>query len=98
LGPIIRYDEEHNTELLRTLFVWVERDQRSKESAHVLGIHGHTLTYRLNRIQLLTGRRFDRLQDIIELWLGLRAYQIVGNGVGNLPTPPSPRRQVAKRR
>ena len=41
-------------------------------------IHKHTLAYRLKRVEQLTGRSLATTGDLAELWLALRALDVVG--------------------
>jgi DNA-binding PucR family transcriptional regulator len=49
------YDREHNTELYRTLFVYLKNNLRVVHAARELFIHRSTFLYRLERIQKITG-------------------------------------------
>ncbi|WP_310551281.1 PucR family transcriptional regulator [Paenibacillus glufosinatiresistens] len=55
LQPLLDHDEEHKSELLRTLAVYLSLDSHLKESAAYLHIHTNTLMYRLNRIAEIAG-------------------------------------------
>jgi hypothetical protein len=74
LGPVIRYDTEHGTQLLATLYGYVEADHNAAEAARRLYIHPNTLAYRMRTIRRLLGgdpcRGDLRLQ--VELALKLR--------------------------
>lgn len=78
LGPLIDYDElQPEGVMLKSLRVYFTNDRRLKASASELEIHKHTLSYRLRRVEEITGRDLSRLGDIAELWLALRAYDLV---------------------
>ncbi len=74
VGPIVRYDREHGTALLATLREHLRSGRRPVEAAMALHVHRNTLAYRLRRIEQLTGRSLDTIEDQVELWLGLRAH------------------------
>jgi purine catabolism regulator len=74
VGPIVRYDREHGTALLVTLREYLRSGRRPAEAAAALHVHRNTLAYRLRRIENLTGRSLDTVEDQVELWLGLRAH------------------------
>jgi DNA-binding PucR family transcriptional regulator len=73
LGVLLDYDRAHDGQLVPTLRTWLESGQRPSLVARRLGIHQHTLTYRLSRIQDLTGRDLRSPGTVAETWLALRA-------------------------
>src|SRR5690625_4356954 len=58
LGPILKYDQERGTELLKRLQVYLEHLGAKNETAEALHIVRQTLYHRLNRIELLLGEIF----------------------------------------
>lgn len=77
LGPILEYDAEHNSELFKSLVVYFRSQRKLRNAARELVIHEHTLAYRLKRIEAITGRDLNDLQDTSELWLALKALPVV---------------------
>jgi purine catabolism regulator len=77
LGPILDYDAAHNTELLRSLIAYFRNRRKLRVTATELFVHEHTLKYRLKRIEALTNRNLNDLQDTSELWLALKALPVV---------------------
>jgi purine catabolism regulator len=77
LGPLLRYDQTHQTELVRTLAVLLRNNRSPTRTAAELFIHRQTLTYRMRRIEKLTGRSLSSTKDVVELWLALRAVDVV---------------------
>jgi PucR family transcriptional regulator, purine catabolism regulatory protein len=63
-GPLV--------ESLRTL---LESGCRWSDAAASLGVHRHTLRYRMARLEEQTGRHPDRPEDRMELWLAVKAAQ-----------------------
>ena len=45
------------------------------EAAETLGVHRHTLRYRMDRLKERTGRHPDDPQQRMELWLAAKARQ-----------------------
>jgi purine catabolism regulator len=78
LAPVIEYDRKHNSDLLLTLRAFFQHDRSVKSAAAELYVHKHTLAYRLNRIEDITGRNLSSTADIAQLWLALQALEIVG--------------------
>ncbi|MEW2347208.1 helix-turn-helix domain-containing protein [Streptomyces sp. NPDC006684] len=82
LAPLLRYDAEHGGELLRTLRTYLAHDARPASAAEALTLHRNSLRHRLRRIEELTGRSLDRLDDRMELWLALHAREAGGEATG----------------
>ena len=78
LEPIERGEGEYGGELLRSLEAFIENNgQLGAGGAAALYCHRHTLRYRIRKIEELTGRDLSRATDRIELWLALRARELV---------------------
>ncbi|HLK42141.1 MAG TPA: helix-turn-helix domain-containing protein, partial [Thermoleophilia bacterium] len=73
LGVLLDYDHAHDGQLVPTLRTWFESGQRPSLVARRLRVHPHTLSYRLTRIQELTGRDLRNPDTAAEFWLALRA-------------------------
>jgi purine catabolism regulator len=76
LGPVLEYDEEHGSELVTTLETYLACDRSPKRAAEALFVHTQTVSYRIARIQELTGRSLRSTADISELWFALRALTL----------------------
>jgi len=76
LGPLLNYDREHRSELVKSLKVFLEENRSWLHAAKTLHIHKQTLVYRIRRVEELTGRRLDNTADVAELWLALRAHEL----------------------
>ncbi|GAA1953836.1 PucR family transcriptional regulator [Nocardioides panacihumi] len=77
LGVLIEYDREHDTELTTSLETYF-RERRSWQTAsQKLSIHRQTLIYRMRRVEELTGRQLDNLDDLTELHLALRTRRLL---------------------
>ena len=63
---------------LRSLEAYIEHNGNWERAARQLYCHRHTLRYRIRKIEDLTGRDLSRATDRIELWLALRARELVG--------------------
>jgi purine catabolism regulator len=77
LDPIERTEGEYGGELLRSLEAFIEHNGNWERAARELYCHRHTLRYRIRKIEELTGRDLSRATDRIELWLALRARELV---------------------
>jgi purine catabolism regulatory family protein/PucR-like helix-turn-helix protein len=77
LGPIEESDERYAGELLRSLEAYIDRNGHWERAASDCYCHRHTLRYRIKRIEELTGRDLTRANDRVELWLALRARELI---------------------
>ena len=77
LGPIEDSDERYAGELLRSLEAYIDRNGHWERAASDCYCHRHTLRYRIKRIEELTGRDLSRANDRVELWLALRARELI---------------------
>ena len=57
LGPLRAHDGRHGSALIESLQAYIEANGRWAEAAAALGVHRHTLRYRIRKIERLTGRR-----------------------------------------
>lgn len=73
LQPLMRHDAANGTELLRTLGAYFQNQGRLRATAAQLFVHEHTLSYRLKRIEQLTGRDLRSYRDAFELWLAVES-------------------------
>ena len=72
IGPLLAYDRRHGTELVRSLAVLLQCDQK-EEAARRLRIRRQTLYYRIDRIRALLGEDFLRPHRRPGLMLALLA-------------------------
>jgi sugar diacid utilization regulator len=79
VGVIQSYDARRRTDLLRTLEVWAAEGGRPTAAAEVLHVHPHTVTYRLGRVEELTGLSLSSPDHRLQILLGLRALRLLGS-------------------
>lgn len=73
LGALMAYDRENQTDLLYSLATFLRHNRSWKVAAEELSIHKQTLVYRMRRVEEITGKRLDRMDDTVELWYAVRA-------------------------
>ncbi|MBN8242436.1 PucR family transcriptional regulator [Nitratireductor aquimarinus] len=78
LGAVAAHDEQSNARLLHTLRVFLEHNRSWQAAANALNIHKTSLTYRIRRVEELTGRSLSSTADVAALWLALQAADILG--------------------
>lgn len=71
--PLVSYDQERGSGLVRTLSVYFETGANASEAADRLFLHRNSLLYRLERIQKLTGLDLRESESMLVLQLGLLA-------------------------
>jgi DNA-binding PucR family transcriptional regulator len=83
LDPLVRYDEQYQTELVTTLATYLGHDCNLAATASTLFTHRHTVRYRLDRIAELSGLDISKTDDREKLSLGLKAMRLLGKRVAN---------------
>ena len=77
IGPLIERDRERGSELVASVRAFVEAGAHWEEGAAAIGVHRHTLRYRINQAQELIDRDLGDPQDRMEVWLALRAADLL---------------------
>lgn len=72
LEPLVAHDEHGRGELLRSLRVWLEHHGQWDPAAAQLGVHRHTLRYRMRKVSELLGTPLDSADVRAQLWLALQ--------------------------
>ncbi len=73
-----------NTWLLESLAALLDSGCRWSEAADRLGVHRHTLRYRMEQLRKQTGRHPDDPEQRMELWLAVKAKQALGAREGDV--------------
>ncbi len=71
IGPLLRYDQEHKSQLCQTLSEFLCGDNQA-DTARVLSIHPSTLKYRLGRIREVLGQDYTAAEARFNIQLALR--------------------------
>lgn len=75
LGDLIKIDKIEKTDLLNTLFTFIEHDLNYQETAEALFIHLNTLRYRLKKIQDSLGITLRDPKNIYQFTLALNIHK-----------------------
>ncbi len=78
VAPLLAYDEQYETELVRTLETFLDEDGNVAQTAQRLYTHRHTVRYRLERVKELTGLDVGSTDGRERLGLGLKATRVLG--------------------
>jgi purine catabolism regulator len=76
IGPLVKYDADHNSNLVQTLSAYFNNHGNISQTSDMLFIHRNTLLYRLDRIKTLTGQDLDDADERLALQLSLKVCQI----------------------
>jgi sugar diacid utilization regulator len=77
LGALLDYDEQHNTELAKTLGRYLECGGSYDDTAEALTIHRSTLRYRLQRIREIAGVDLGDVEQRLNLHVAARAWALL---------------------
>ena len=89
VAPVVEYDEQYETELVRTLETFLESDGNVARTAERLITHRHTVRYRLDRVRDLSGLDVGSTDGRERLSLGLKSMRVLG-----IASPGGPAREV----
>ena len=78
VARLAAYDEQYETELVRTLETFLDADGNVAKTAEKLFTHRHTIRYRLERVKELTGLDVGSTDGRERLSLGLKAMRVLG--------------------
>ena len=78
VAPLVTYDEQYETELVRTLETFLDADGNVARAAEKLFTHRHTIRYRLDRVRELSGLDVSSTDGRERLSLGLKAMRVLG--------------------
>ncbi len=76
--PLVTYDEQYETDLVRTLETFLDADGNVAGTAQRLFTHRHTIYYRLERVRELCGLDVGSSDGREKLSLGLKAMRVLG--------------------
>ncbi|MGH3899623.1 MAG: PucR family transcriptional regulator [Pseudonocardiaceae bacterium] len=79
LGPLLDYDEEHRTNLVHTLSVYLHHHGSHKRSARMLHLHTNTVAYRVARIEAITGLDLDDPDDRLVAHVAVKIIESQGS-------------------
>ncbi|CAN5189781.1 hypothetical protein BH20ACT20_BH20ACT20_09920 [soil metagenome] len=89
VAPLVAYDDQYETELVRTLETFLDADGNVARTAERLFTHRHTVRYRLDRVHELSGLDVGSTDGRERLSLGLKSMRVLG-----IAPPGGPAREV----
>jgi DNA-binding PucR family transcriptional regulator len=85
LGPLVDYDTEHRTDLIRTLSAYLSHHGSHKQAARMLHLHTNTVAYRTQRIETITRLDLNDPDDRLVAHVAVKIIESQGT------TEPAPR-------
>jgi purine catabolism regulator len=73
LRALYEHDATGRGDLVKSVRAWLSRHGQWDAAAADLGVHRHTLRYRMRRVEEILGRSLDDPDVRMELWLALKA-------------------------
>ncbi|WMX44799.1 PucR family transcriptional regulator [Streptomyces roseicoloratus] len=80
LRALYEHDATGRGDLVASLRAWLSRHGQWDAAAADLGVHRHTLRYRMRRVEEILGRSLDDPDVRMELWLALKTTGADGGG------------------
>ncbi|MEV5985135.1 PucR family transcriptional regulator [Streptomyces sp. NPDC052051] len=79
LRALREHDATGRGDLVASLRAWLSRHGQWDAAAADLGVHRHTLRYRMRRVEEILGRSLDDPDVRMELWLALKTTSATGD-------------------
>ena len=77
LGTLTERDQSRSSQLVESVRAFIAAGGRWEHGAEALGVHRHTLRYRVRQAEQLLGRDLSSAEDRLEVWLALKAAEIL---------------------
>jgi Purine catabolism regulatory protein-like family/PucR C-terminal helix-turn-helix domain len=77
LGNLRDRDQSRSSQLVESVRAFIAAGGRWEHGAESLGIHRHTLRYRVRQAEQLLNRDLSLAEDRLEVWLALKAAEIL---------------------
>ena len=77
LKRLIRYEKKKKKDLLLTLQVYLDHNQSLKQTADQLFVHYKTASYRMEKIEKITGMDFKNANEMLSVRNGLIIYKMM---------------------
>ncbi|WP_314178447.1 helix-turn-helix domain-containing protein [Streptomyces winkii] len=76
LGPVLRWDEKHGTQLFETLHTFADSYASPSRTARALHVHINTVTQRLERISVLLGAEWRAPEPLFRVSVAARLHAL----------------------
>ncbi len=75
IGPLLKHDEEHGTDLCDTLKAYCEHNGAINEMAEIAGVHRNTMNYKIRKIKEILNRDFN-YKTIMDLMIAFTILEM----------------------
>lgn len=79
IGPLEEYDQQHRSELVTTVSMFIACNGNHVRTAQELHLHRNSLLYRLDRAQKVLGRELDDSDTRLAIQLALRGRRLLAH-------------------
>ncbi|WP_213451323.1 PucR family transcriptional regulator [Rhizomonospora bruguierae] len=80
-GGLLAHERGNSTEYLKTMAIYFLENNSPKRTAVLMHLHPNTVTYRIRRVEEITGLRLSSYRDRLMIQVALE----IVNGLGGLP-------------
>jgi len=80
LEPLVKYDKDKDSELVKTLNKFFECKGNLKKISEEMYTHYNTIIYRIQRIEDITGRSLEDHNDRLNIQISLKILEILNEG------------------
>ncbi len=77
LAPLVEYDREKDSELVKTLQMYFQYGGNLKKISKEMFTHYNTIIYRIQRIKEITGKNLEDSNDSLSLQVALKILEII---------------------
>ncbi len=76
IEKLVKYDTDHQSDLLKTLEVFLTCDSNIKEASEKLNVHANTLSYRISRISEIAQINLKDMNQKVTLYIDLKLRKL----------------------
>ncbi|MFC6084110.1 PucR family transcriptional regulator [Sphaerisporangium aureirubrum] len=78
LGEVLRHEQEYNSKFVATLKCYFQENDSPRRAAELLHVHPNTVTYRVRRVEEITGLNLDDYRDRLAVQVALEILETLG--------------------
>ncbi|GAA3413631.1 PucR family transcriptional regulator [Streptosporangium vulgare] len=82
LGEVLRHEKKHHSEFISTLMCYFRENNSPQRASKLLHVHPNTVTYRIHRIEEITGLDLNTYRDRLAAQVALEILDALGGEVG----------------
>ncbi|GAA0440719.1 CdaR family transcriptional regulator [Acrocarpospora corrugata] len=78
LGEVLRHEQEHQSKYVATLKCYFQENNSLRRAAERLHVHPNTITYRVRRVEEITGLDLENYRDRLAVQVALEILETLG--------------------